>query len=537
MAESIYDGSGIDTSIERAQIEYNPRLSYEKPTVLADFEYDEYRADEIFVLASMYSPELAMQRISAIATEYSRLVTDLDSALAADVVAIDPAIDPEASAAIKAYCAMNRDGVVYNDDKVSFAMYKRALGERDSGVAAKVINIYENYHAGPDGRIEAEAYRTTLESSKHWQRMQQCLLGMLSSVSVNKDSSRADTIARWENLEKRRQDLLTDLEQAQREHGPSSYYALSIKEQLSRLNDEIEFYRSESGTTIGIVANQIANDAENSAYLLKDTLKQTLNDRLGGAACCLIRNLITGSMTNAREKAGGSIGADPLAILSASQNKTSSSVTWTPAEDDQRDLIKIIEGAVETLKVIQLALMYLIYGANINKSNIMKSLLGMLEAPVAAIQAQITSSYTQMRSLAMQPIIGWLKSVAGSTASTCMPFEDLCGFITGYVENIDKGFRDALKDMFSFNKGLCDAENATVNGMRDKEHLRSLYRVVTEVINRMESFIRAGCIGPVEARDPMQIAQSIIKNAGWDYTYDSLNSRVKKLEDFICSKE
>lgn len=543
---------GVDTEEERDIIEYQPLLDYTKPTVLArEWAFGSYESDAL-LLAVTHTPALAIKRLRGISTGYADLLYELDGRLAADVVEFDTTEDQDVCSAIKAYCSLNQnpEGIIYNDDKINFSMYKKALAEQDhSDVAAKIVTAYEGAHAKPDGRVEVDAYRMVRESQHYWDLMAGTLetaLGAVSpsqaSIRQEREQERQERLDAWQELERQKTELQAELDRIKRESGPASPELEPIKNQIADIDTEIARLRNSADITIGIVGNEIANTAENNLRSLSDVIHKTVNDNLNGMTCCLVKKLLYGTLAH-ELGAGGVVGQDIVAILSQSLSRTGP----TSADPDaatvgglglQQDVLaKAMKSATTTLHLTRLVLDYMIYGVDIDRRAILGSLMQLVSQPISAVQAQVINGYAQLKNATIQPLLSWLQTLARDGDTTCLPFEELGANMVKYINNIDSEFRKGMLNMFKLNTNIGSTQNKTIDTMKNKEKLRALRKAVTVVIDFLDEVARLGCLDKVEIGNPDVLAKGLIKKHALDYTYNTLSGNVQKLDSMVCDKE
>lgn len=535
---------GIDTEVERSRIEYTAQLRYIKDTVLSDQDA-EAPSDEVDYSLHQFtidSPLSAIERLDTVTLNATSLVLELERRLAADVISIDPDEYPAVSTAIKQYCLLNRDDVVYNDNRINFTMYKKALAEESTNpVAATITSAYEDAHSRVDGKIEAELYKTVVGLQDFCSGFQQSLVKSFTSAQLI-DIGTSDPKARvedaqlkinneWVALDRKRSDLEGKMYSEQDPVISNGYL-----NELNAVKDKMKGIQASPIVEITAGAHHRITELSDSISRIKSTVLSTVMDEFQGMMCCFIKKFIAQAIDNPAVTAQFNT-PDTIHDYSVSVQKTGSkqvdtSKTLSEVCDDIRKVKAGVDQYIKYIEGVKVGLSFLNNGYDLDLKGLLGQFLTILQGPITLLENMIISTYTQLKTTALQPVTDFLTRMAKDPDTQCLPIEALGEQLMNVINGYDQKFKDAMLDFFKLSKYMGNIGSKHITIIKDKKKVKSLYQVVckiqdilTYISNNLDNFP----IGKIES----MITQSV-KDNGWDWVYDSATDTVTRLVKLDC---
>lgn len=507
------EGRGIDSELERILLEYRPKLEYTKPTILGE---DDYVSTDISLhTAIVMTPDRAVNRLNTISNGYKELVSTVEQHLSSKPVTIDKEARPEVSEAIKALCPMNRDGVVYNDDTITFDLYKKCV-ELNDPQAQLIVTTYEKHGSSPYGSVDVELYRVLKANSEYWGDF----YNFTSRLFENTSEEYNKKIEQWQEL---------DREAATISREYPNNMPPDLEARVDSLSEEISKIKSNTDISISVALNHVAATGERALLNSDRLVHMTTNDWLNSMICCLIKKSINAAL-GVHEIIPKIQSNDIIHQVSVRTNKVKR------LGDTEADLAvaKIkIKNYVSELRAITSLLKISIMDAGYVIPGILSQLLQLLQGPLSATQNAILSCYREAMNEIVQPALNWLDSISSDPDTECIPVEVIGDTLMDAAMGVSHKFEQAVVDIFKFSK-LLETLNARINSsLTNKQRQRAFHEVIEKIADYLEkaaSFIEDF---PIEEGID-EVAAQLIRQHGWDLTYNSMSRNVQQILNINC---
>lgn len=545
--------SGIDTILERSKIEYKPELSYTKSPNLVDDDGEVEVPEELDVTLheiSILTPSMALERVEAIEDGYKELITHCEKVLATHVIQIDPDEKPQVSEAIIKACPLNKDGVVYNEDKINFTMFKQAVeGTYKSSLDAQIREAYEEANSGPYGLVEAEMYASLRISEQHWANFKKTLIKTYTDTSLMDPDKTGDEAKKslvdnqtkmlqgWVDADKEKVQLQKSLESMKNDTSPDQDLIDKTQKRIDELDAKLAGFKDHPSVAISSVAHHRADSAEGILEKTRWTLLATVADSFNGMICCFIRKIIAKALDIPQLAKPNVSPQDLIHDLSISQYKTGSSdqeviIKVRDIKEDIQKLKENVDGIIKDLKYVKVGLHYLMNGINIDLKSILGQILQLLEGPLNVVQNLIITTYTKLKAEATDPIFDWMKKMGEDPDTECLPFEQLGEVLAEALTSFDEKFRQAVLDLFKFTHLLDGMQEIHIAGISKKQGLRAVYQVIDKIVESLEGISKNLENFPVNSVEKMIL--ELMKTNGWDYVYDAGQKKVVQMLSLNC---
>lgn len=536
MGEYLKDG--IDTEIERNKIDYKPNITYTKLYDIQPIAPLEIQDIDIEYIKSQ-TPSVSLYRVSKIVEEYSNIKKELEARLYNDIIEIDIDRYPQISEAIIKKCPLNKDGVIYNDDKINFTMYKKALGDSNDKDSALIVDAYEEHHAGINGKFEVELYKIVDLEMKNWENTLTMLLNSyadsttddITLETIQKSLGREDPpiVELWTDLEYQKKKIRDRIDSDEFDQLDALEQEL-LKMKLQSLESKTDSIRKSKKFEIARMANYIASDGENNLAKVKNVLRMTACDLMGGTVDCFITKMINQLLSGQNSKIVS--GADVIGRVSQDIGMINDIMNVNDINDrlskgkDFDKVKEVLDEAIKVVRVIKSHLKYAIIGVDISMKSIVGKLLEIVNGIISKVAELVLNEIGKLvDNLAMQgyQILG---NMLNSVEDDCISYEELGNYIYDGIEDIQEKFHKLLLDVYKLANLNNNAEDKGLSLIMNKQWIRVAY-LISDAIERQLVVIRDN-IYDIKNISVRKMADDITRELGLDITWSSIENKFVK---------
>jgi tetratricopeptide (TPR) repeat protein len=506
-------GRGIDTPQERNAIEYRPKLRYErKELILPTSRPRKSQKAESSSLddTEIYSTAGTLQEILALIDKINSLITYCESKLATKVVQIDVDKEPHVSEAIARVCPINKDGVIYNNDKINLSIYNNSVKHNDADHAL-VARRYENEMAGLDGMIEGEALKLLRKLKSSYEDVISFIKKLLNKDNNKDISSLIPEISDEEDRAVERYNELLDKYFDLKEHIESEELNYeeynAIQKAISTIEKELKRI-STSYNSIGKFSYLIHTKTSSLFRWydkLDSTIKSTVSDTFNDMVCCFLKKIFNSVEINVN-----------------SPEIDSPEIDLDGLDEKIENINKVIDG----LKVV------LTFGMDkrVKVGKYIDSKLdSLLDEAMTSAQNAINDALFKLKTSINEPIVEFLDKLVSDYEDSCLPVEQMANLVMDIIEEIEEKYTKQLVNMCQLDDLEVHLFEERLENLYEKKVTRDFYNLLDTLQSQLQEAYRWYKSGKLR-----EWIISFIENNNFNTSY--IDGVIEKISDFNCEE-